>query len=367
MKVSVVIPVFNNEATVARAIESALAQELDGELEVVVVNDGSTDGTRARLDAYRGRVMVLDRANGGQAAARNAGVHASHGEYIAFLDADDEWLEGKLQKAVAVLDRDPRCVMVFHDAIEVDGNRQILRPYMISPAQAHAPSLAEMLEATWQIQPSTVVMRRAVIEAIGGFSEEFRRYGAEDSYAWLLARERGEFVYIAERLSLYKVSGLSQLLAKRIGSIAADGDPAELRAALLQCVEGYGIFARLVRSRYRHRGDRLARAAVTVQAGTLVSIGLDAIHRGDRGLARRCYLMSFEYHGWAPKTWLRLLWTFLPDRFARSALAYLPVRARRAFGGPPFDALEVARMSAAVPVGSAIPPFARPSAMSRKS
>jgi glycosyltransferase involved in cell wall biosynthesis len=345
MKVSVVIPVFNNEATVARAIDSVLAQEFDGEFEVVVVNDGSTDATASVLDGYRGRVTVLDRVNGGQAAARNAGMRASHGEYIAFLDADDEWLEGKLEKAVAVLDRDPGCVLVFHDAIEVDGDRQILRPCMISPAQAHAPSLAEMLEVTWQIQPSTVVIRRAVFEAIGGFSEEFRGAGGEDSFAWLLARERGDFAYIGERLSLYKVSGLSQLLAKRIGSLADDGDYGALRAALLRCVEGYGVFARLMRSRYGRRGERLARATVAVQAGTLVAIGLDAIHRGDRRLARRCYLMSLEYARWAPKTWLRLLWTFLPDGLARWALAYLPVRTRRAFAGPPFDALEGSWMS----------------------
>ncbi len=343
MKVSVVIPTYNNEDTIAAAVESALAQRFDGGFEVVVVNDGSTDGTRAVLDAYRGRATILDRVNSGQAAARNAGVRASHGEYIAFLDADDEWLEGKLEQTVAVLNRHLDCVMVFHDAIEVDGDRRILRPCMISPAQAHAPTIAEMLEVTWQIQPSTVVMRRAVFEAMGGFSEEFRSYGGEDSLAWLLAREHGEFAYVAERLSLYKVSGLSQLLAKRIGTLAADGDSAALRAALLQCVEGYGVFARQVRNRYGHRGERLAREAVGVQAGTLVSIGLDAIHRGDRHLARRCYLMSFEYVGWAPKTWLRLLWTFLPDPLARSVVAYLPVRARRAFAGPPFDALEGSR------------------------
>ena len=96
--VSVIIPVFNGERTIAAAIDSALAQEFGGEIEVMVVNDGSTDATATVLEAYRGRVTVLDRVNGGPAAARNAGVRASHGEYLAFLDADDIWLPGKLRK-----------------------------------------------------------------------------------------------------------------------------------------------------------------------------------------------------------------------------------------------------------------------------
>ena len=86
--VSVIIPVFNGEATIAAAIDSVLAQEFGGDLEVIVVNDGSTDATSSVLDAYRGRVTVLDRVNGGPASARNAGVRASHGEYVAFLDAE---------------------------------------------------------------------------------------------------------------------------------------------------------------------------------------------------------------------------------------------------------------------------------------
>src|SRR5579863_2411026 len=96
--VSVIIPVFNGADTIAAAIDSALAQEFGGVLEVIVVNDGSTDATSSVLDAYRGHVTVLDRDNRGPAAARNAGVRASHGEYVAFLDADDIWMSGKLEK-----------------------------------------------------------------------------------------------------------------------------------------------------------------------------------------------------------------------------------------------------------------------------
>ena len=77
-----------------------LAQEFRGDVEVIVVNDGSTDATASVLDAYRGRVTVLDRVNGGPASARNAGVRASHGEYVAFLDADDIWMPDKLDENI---------------------------------------------------------------------------------------------------------------------------------------------------------------------------------------------------------------------------------------------------------------------------
>src|ERR1700732_1248735 len=113
VRVSVVIPVFNGAATVARAIDSALAQHFAGEFEVIVVNDGSTDSTAAVLDTYRTQITVVDQNNSGLAAARNAAIGVAKGEYIALLDADDLWLPGKLEARSAVLDRVPGVVSGF--------------------------------------------------------------------------------------------------------------------------------------------------------------------------------------------------------------------------------------------------------------
>lgn len=102
--ISVVIPVFNGEATIARALDSALAQKT--ELEVIVVNDCSTDGTAEILKKYAadGRVRLLDNpSNLGVAESRNRGVDAALGEYVAFLDADDWWEEGKLAEQEELL------------------------------------------------------------------------------------------------------------------------------------------------------------------------------------------------------------------------------------------------------------------------
>src|SRR5579859_7632126 len=116
-RVSVVIPVFNNAPTIERAVASVLAQCFDGEVEVIVVNDGSTDGSTDILRGFGDRIHVIEQANRGAAAARNAGVAVATGEYVAFLDADDEWLPQKLAKTVPVLEGSPAVVLVFSDAI----------------------------------------------------------------------------------------------------------------------------------------------------------------------------------------------------------------------------------------------------------
>ena len=207
--VSVIIPVFNGADTIAAAIDSALAQEFDGEIEVIVVNDGSTDATSSVLDAYRGRVTVLDRVNGGPAAARNAGVRASHGEYVAFLDADDIWMPGKLEKTLAALDSDSGAAMVYTNASMMAANGEMLGATYTPEDEKRAPAMEDMLSGLWNILPSTAVMKRATFDAIGGFREEFATGHPqwEDSYFMIVAREQGRFMYLDEPTVLYRVAG----------------------------------------------------------------------------------------------------------------------------------------------------------------
>src|SRR5271169_6309691 len=96
MRVSVVIPTYNRAHLVCRAVDSALAQCLDGD-EVIVVDDGSTDNTEAALAPYGSRIVHLRVPNGGAGKARNIGVKAASNPLIAFLDSDDEWMKGKLE------------------------------------------------------------------------------------------------------------------------------------------------------------------------------------------------------------------------------------------------------------------------------
>lgn len=110
--VSVVIPVFNAGKYVAEAIDSVLAQDIP--LEIVAIDDASTDNSLSVLDSYGDRITVLRRLeNGGIGAARNDGLSVVHGDYIAFLDADDIWLPGKLKAQLAQFAANPTLGISF--------------------------------------------------------------------------------------------------------------------------------------------------------------------------------------------------------------------------------------------------------------
>ena len=112
--ISVIIPIYNGGRFVESAVKSVLAQTVS-DWELVIVNDGSTDGTRAileRLCAQDARIHVHHQPNGGVSAARNAGIALAKGEYLAFLDADDEWYPDCLETYERVLAAYPQAAMV---------------------------------------------------------------------------------------------------------------------------------------------------------------------------------------------------------------------------------------------------------------
>jgi glycosyltransferase involved in cell wall biosynthesis len=119
VQISVVIPVHNCELYVATAVESVLRQD-DDDLEVIVVNDGSTDGTLDALAPYQDRIRILSQDHRGVASARNAGVAAARGTLIAFLDADDWWFQARLSVQLAALKAFPDCGLVFSDFCVAD-------------------------------------------------------------------------------------------------------------------------------------------------------------------------------------------------------------------------------------------------------
>jgi glycosyltransferase involved in cell wall biosynthesis len=117
--VSTIIPVFNGSVTLAAAIDSALSQCFQGQ-EVIVVNDGSTDATSKIIASYGSKIRAIDQSRRGSSAARNAGASVAGGEYFAFLDADDLWLEGRLAKSCAALDMNANAVLAFSDLIPMN-------------------------------------------------------------------------------------------------------------------------------------------------------------------------------------------------------------------------------------------------------
>jgi hypothetical protein len=292
--VSVIIPVFNGAATICEALDSVFAQTWS-DFEVIVINDGSTDGTRALLQNYGDKITILDQPNRGPATARNVGIRASRGEYLAFLDADDKWEPQMLEHTVPALIHDPECVLVYTDLAVVDSTGQSLNTSLVSEAQAYAPSMADLLARMWPIMPSAVVMRRSAYESAGGFCEEFTTANYEDAHFWLLAREQGPFRYVPERLAIWRFSLFPKPL-KRAG-----GNPDSRR-----------IFARLVEQRYGVPAGKLVGARTRAARSMLGFLGLSALHRGDRQLARRAFANALHLDPFRVKNYLRFLRTFLP-------------------------------------------------------
>jgi glycosyltransferase involved in cell wall biosynthesis len=168
--ISVVIPAYNAAPYVSRAIESALAQTYPP-LEVIVVDDGSSDDTAEVVAAYEPRVRLLRQDNGGPAAARNHGVRESVGEWIALLDADDSWLPKKLERQLRFVD-DPK-VAVVHCFRE---GRPSSETSFIS------------FDQLWRyncISNSSVIVRKTAFEKVGRFDEDRDLISLEDYNLWL--------------------------------------------------------------------------------------------------------------------------------------------------------------------------------------
>ena len=164
-RVSIIIPTYNRKACVLEAVDSVLAQTYE-DFELIVVDDGSTDGTRKALEQYGERLHYLCQANQGVSAARNSGLALSQGEFIAFLDSDDLWLPKKLAIQIAFMDQHPQAQICYTDEL------WIRRGVRVNPKKRHAKYSGEIYSHCLPlciISPSSVLMRRGLFEQVGGF------------------------------------------------------------------------------------------------------------------------------------------------------------------------------------------------------
>jgi glycosyltransferase involved in cell wall biosynthesis len=163
-QVSVVIPVYNGLRYLAVAIESVLAQN-PSPAEIIVVDDGSTDGGGAVARAFGSRVCVLTQANRGPAAARNLGVAHASGDLLAFLDADDLWLFTKLARQMQVLQDDPLCEAV------IGGVENFISPEL---GNAQRRLLARAAAQRGDVHVGALLIRREAFQRIGDFDTHWR-------------------------------------------------------------------------------------------------------------------------------------------------------------------------------------------------
>jgi len=198
--ISVVIAAYNMARYLPAALDSVLRQTFP-DFEVHVVDDGSTDDTQQILRAIAdSRVQCHYQPNRGQAAAKNAGIRASRGEFVAFLDADDAWMPHKLATQLPLFERSASVGVVYAPAIYVDASGQVIPPY--SPLRFRGKVSGPLLIENFVTFPSTVV-RRACFATAGVFDESLPM--AIDYDLWLRMSVRYEFDYIEQPLMYYRV------------------------------------------------------------------------------------------------------------------------------------------------------------------
>ncbi len=203
--VSVIIPAYNAERYVAEAIDSALAQTYPA-VEVVVVNDGSTDGTEAVIAQYGDRVVSVKQSNRGLAGARNTGLAHARGTLIALLDADDIWLANRLERLVVRLIDEPDLGVVTSDAWLLRDDTRTTERYYADHLGRTFPEPGDQREAI--IDGNFVfvgaVLHRRLLDQHGGFHDLLRR--AEDYELWCrLIRNGVRFGYVDEPLAWYRL------------------------------------------------------------------------------------------------------------------------------------------------------------------
>jgi len=194
-KVSVIIPVFNGENYLREAIDSVLSQTYPRH-EVIVVDDGSTDGTWALIESFGSRVEGIRKGNGGVASALNCGIKQASGDYIAWLSHDDVFLSNKLESQVELLLRAPHFKASYTDYYVIDGAGKIIGE-VETPWYPRVEAIRALFAGVY-INGSTMMIKRSCFDEVGLFSEGLRY--TQDIEMWLRLLQHFEIGRVSEKL-----------------------------------------------------------------------------------------------------------------------------------------------------------------------
>ena len=211
-KVDILIPAYNAAHFLPGALESVLAQTVS-EWRVLLVDDGSTDGTRELVDRFAaehadrlaGRLTYLFQQNRGLPAARNAGIRAGNSPLLALLDADDQWLPTRLEDSIRSLERAPDAGLSYGGISRIALDGTVLDTFVTSDPGGKREEVARRLYTRAVHFPCpTVTFRRECVEAVGLFDETMR--ATEDRDLWLRIAQRYGVVFVPKVLALYRIS-----------------------------------------------------------------------------------------------------------------------------------------------------------------
>lgn len=284
--VSVIIPTYNREAWLRHAIDSALGQT-HRDIEVLVVDDGSTDGTHAYVtELERAHPVRLIRHEhcANLSVLRNVGARRSLGAYVALLDSDDLWLPAKIERQLAALTRNPACGWSYCNYTFMDENERDLAWQGREPwAACGGWILEDLIRVRAQVAISTVLVRRDVFDGIGGFDERL---------TWL--EDYDLAVRLAEKSP---ASAQAEPLVRRR---ERDRNPTWLLDVLRCANLVYGELEQRVGS------DALRRACRDTRARVSLDLVARCRRSGRSAEARRALWQSFAYAGQRPRWWAEL-------------------------------------------------------------
>lgn len=290
--ISAVMPVYNGQRDLREALESVLGQTFT-DLELICVDDGSTDNSFDVLSEYRDRITIIRQTNAGQGAARNTGVRRSSGRYIAFIDQDDRWYPSKLEQQVAALSADPEAVLVYSNSDRMDENSCLTE---VGATMSERPSallspLGRLIEEGL-VLPSSMLVRRDAFEQVGGFDPELR--GFEDFDLSARLKMVGRFIFLAEPALCYRVH--QQGCSTRGG---------------ITIIRSRERFLLRMQALYAGSEDK-QRLIDSMLADCYSDWGMEELRSGHRRQSRELFFRSMTYGPIKGRTYLRCLRTFLP-------------------------------------------------------
>lgn len=203
---TVLIDVYNYGRFIEEAVSSVLSQDFPSqEREILVVNDGSTDDTAARLGKFLPRIRYLYQKNGGQASALNIGIRHAKGQFVAFLDADDVWLPGKLKALHVLIQAQPDVGLVYHPGRYWDGKNDLGPDNCFVPVSGIVPRSRSALLQYPMIGTSCLAFRRSILEKLLPIPEVLRSQA--DAFLTALVIFLAPVAALDEPLACYRVHG----------------------------------------------------------------------------------------------------------------------------------------------------------------
>ena len=298
MKVSVILPVYNGQAFLREALESILRQTYRN-VEIIAIDDGSTDASLEILQEYREKISVHTQENSGVCVARNRGVEIASGDLIAFMDQDDIWYEHKLERQVEELRSSEQVAFVYSDFDLIDSRGRITQKCAL--AEMKADWMRPFIGGHLHPYPSTVLMKRSLFVQVGGFDSTFKENTHEDVDLWVRVHDEAPFSFIPEPLVQYRRDHRHHKQKKRSFDVES---------------ENYFQLYQTLKARF-HSDPSKKEAMDRVLSMVLANKGKKLAHEGRFTEARTQFREAHRLNPSNKRNRRRYLRTFLPSSWHR--------------------------------------------------